>query len=439
MPKNNERIYIKNMSIEGASAVIDDFHYYNGVIQTTSLNERHFFRCSLETLRSIQEQANAGVHILDGHSHYKPALGKSTSASLYAKKVNSTFYVLANVEDVKSNDHIKRLDAGITGELSTGFSFTDETKLISDIDDSEMKRVVDWFYVYYEDESGNILGSKLRDGTRVTAELKGPVNLQEFSIVEKGADPGTKIKKKITENLQNGLFDEGNLEFYAESFNLEYNSFVNSLEYEGKPFLDLGGNPPVQNAELLQKENERLESEVETLTTELGDIRTERDTLKQENETLKESTTEHSDEDFVTLTEEKQELEKQLENAISEDDYTELETEKDGIQTKLTATETELANAKKVISTTETLRDTLKENYSALYLSLYYDGVESDLANAEVKSQMKDLDVLELYNSVTSMRRSLAKKRAKGRQSALSELPEKTNARIPAHINEIGM
>lgn len=444
MPTNNKpRIYIKNVSIEGASAVVDDFHYYNGTIQTMSLNERHFFRCSLETLRSIQKQANDGVELLDSHSHYKPALGRSTSAKLYGKKVSSTFFILANVEDSKSNDHIKRLDAGITRALSTGFSFTDDSKLISDIDGSEMERKFSWFSVYFEDESGNILGAKLKDGTRVTAELKGPVKLHEYSIVGNGADPGAKVKKKIKENLENGLFDEGNLEFYAESFNLEYSSFVNSLGYESnKSIFDLGGNPPVnmKNAELLQKENERLEKEVEDLTAE-------RDTLKSENETLKESATEHTDADFVKLSNEKKELERKLEVALSEADpeaitaleYTELETEKTDLETKLNTANTELEKAQAVISTTETLEDTLKENYKALYLSLYYDSVESDLAEAEVKSQMKDLDVLELYNSVTSMRRSLAKKRAKGRQSATSELPEKTNVRIPAHINEIGM
>ena len=58
---SDKTIYMKNIGIEGASVVVDDFHYYNGTIQTMSLNERHFFRCSLETLRSIQEQANAGV------------------------------------------------------------------------------------------------------------------------------------------------------------------------------------------------------------------------------------------------------------------------------------------------------------------------------------------------------------------------------------------
>ena len=440
----NERIYIKNVSIEGASAVVDDFHYYNGTIQTMSLNERHFFRCSLETLRSIQKQANDGVELLDSHSHYKPALGRSTSAKLYGKKVSSTFFILANVEDSKSNDHIKRLDAGITRALSTGFSFTDDSKLISDIDGSEMERKFSWFNVYYEDESGNILGAKLKDGTRVTAELKGPVKLWEYSIVGIGADPGAKVRKKIKENLENGLFDEGNLEFYAESFNLEYSSFVNSLGYESnKSIFDLGGDPPVNdktNPELLLKENERLEQE-------LDDVTKERDKLKQENETLKESATEHTDADFLKLSNEKKELEQKLEVALSEADpeaitaleYTELETEKTELETKLKTANTELETAKAVISTTETLQDTLKENYKALYISLYYDSVESDLANAEIKSQMKDLDVLELYNSVASMRRSLAKKRAKGRQSATSELPEKTTNRIPAHINEIGM
>lgn len=435
-------IYIQNLGIEGATVVQDDFHYYNGTIQTTSLNERHFFRASLETLRSIQQQANAGVDIRDSHRYYTPALGRSVSATLYDKKVSSTFYVLANVPDVNSNSHIKRLDAGIVGKLSTGFTLTDESKFISDIDGSEMEAKHTWFTTYFEDEEGNILGQKLKNGKRVTAELRGPVKLHEFSIVGSGADPGAEIKKKIKENLQNGLFDEGNLEFYAESLNLEYNSFLNTLEIDNKSIFDLGGEPVSHpnNPELLQKENERLEGELETVTKE-------RDTLKQENDTLKESATEHTDADFVKLSNEKRDLESKLEVALAEADpeaitaleYTELENEKTELESKLNTATTELETAKEIISTAEKLTETLQENYQALYISLYYDGAESDLATAEVKSQMKGLDVLELYNSVSSMRRSLAKKRAKGRQSALSESPSKPKFRVPAHVNEIGM
>ena len=163
--------------------------------------------------------------------------------------------------------------------------------------------------------------------------------------------------------------------------------------------------------ELSHKEIERLESELETVTTE-------RDTLKSENETLKENAPEHTQEDFVTLEEEKAELESKLETA-----------------------QNDLAEKEKVVTISETLKSTLEENYQALYISLYYDGVDSDLAKGEAKSQMKDLNVLEIYNSVTSMRRSLAKKNVKGRQSSTdgSSGKSKNSSRIPAHINEIGI
>ena len=421
MPANKHKLHIKNVAIEGATSVEGDFHYYRGIIQSKSLNKRHFFRASDKTLRSIQEQADAGTHIYNAHSMYggKP-LGKSVSATFYDGKVRSTFYILANVDDVDSNSHIKRLDAGIVDELSTSFYLTDESYITCDAcaDGTRFEQRHTWFSSYFECENNHILGGKYKqDGkeNRVTGELNGPVSLIEYSLVPTGADPGAEITKKVKESMQNGLFDNDTLLFIAECENFEPKSFLNSLELDidnNGTIFDLGRNPmpPNTNPELLVKENERLEGELESMTEE-------RDNLKAENETLKENAGEHTDEDFVTLEEEKTELETTLAN-----------------------TNKELETAKSKVSKIEGLENTLRENYQALYLSLYYDGVETEGSKQEVQSQMKDLDVLELYNSVTSMRRSLAKKRAKGRQSSSDEDYSKSKSRrIPAHVNELGL
>ena len=443
------KLYFHNVGIKGAGAVIEGLHYYNGVIQSTSLNRRYFFNASMQTLRSIQAQANDGVEILSGH--WGKALGSSVSATLYNQVVNSDFYIIADLEDVNSNDEIKRLDTGSLKGLSTGFMLTDESRMICNVcrenglsdKEAEMKQRYSWFSSYFECEAEHVLGSKMRNGVRVTAELMGAVELLEYSIVSRGADPDAKVKEKIKENMQNGLYDDISIASIAESQGWTYSNFMNSLElgsgsgYSGKRIFTFGGelmDPKlVENPEMLLKEAERLE-------TELDNITEERDTLQNEVKELKEGQTNHSDEDYVTLQEQNKDLEKQLENAVLPEDVATIEEEKTEIESKLKTAEADLASEKDIANDARTLRSTLEENYQAHYLSLYYDGDESEIAKNEAVAQMKTLTTSALYNSVQEMRRSLAKKRAKGRQSNTSDwTPAKSNRRIPGYQNDIGM
>ena len=220
----SDKLYIKNVSIEGAGAVEGVFHYYDATIQTNSLNERYFFRADNTTLRSIAEKAAQGVSILSGH--YGKALGKSTSGRLYDKKVMSNFFVRSGLKDVNSDDEIARLDSGITSEVSTGFRLLPESKMTRDVCSEQMKQKYSWFMSYFECEEGHILGQMLKKGgKRVTALLSGPVDLFEYSLVREGADPGNRIIKKISENLKNGIFDEESLLSFAECQNIKFDSF----------------------------------------------------------------------------------------------------------------------------------------------------------------------------------------------------------------------
>lgn len=441
-------IYIKNVGIEGVGGVVEGLHYYNGTIQTNSLNKRHFFEASAETLRSIQQQANEGVNVYPSHRTYSAPIGKSTAATMYGGKVNSTFFIKEGMKDVNSDDHIARLDAGIVDMLSTGLLLTDESEMVCNVclndglsrKESRMQHKPSWFISYFECEAGHVLGSKLRNGDRVTAKLHGPVDLQEYSIVPSGADPGAKMIKKLKESMESNSLDETFLLYVAESNNFAFNSLMNSLGIEAQDpdilQFNLGGLPEMNNPKLLQKENERLQSELDAATTELGEVTTERDALKEKVESLEGNEPKHSDEDFVTLQEERDELKNKLDNAPSEEDLTAAQEENTDLRTQLTKAESDLVSAQEKASVADTLRSTLEENYRALYTSLYYDGIDSDMAETEAKTQMNGLNVLEMYNSVTSMRRSLAKKRAKGRQST-GDAPSRSKARIPAHINEI--
>ena len=82
-------------------------HGYRGTISSTSMNQQAF-HISLETLRSIAKQANAGVPIHFGHQTYQFQAGMSTSATLNGEKVISDFYIIEGLDDVNSDDVITR-------------------------------------------------------------------------------------------------------------------------------------------------------------------------------------------------------------------------------------------------------------------------------------------------------------------------------------------
>lgn len=290
-------IYIKNVGITGVGAIEGAFHFYDGTIQSGSLNKRYFFRISNRTLRSIQEQANAGTHVYPGHRTYGQPLGKSVNARLYGGKVNSQFFVQAGLSDVNSDDHIRRLDSGVTDALSTGFMMTDESKIMCDLcENEEMEAQVSWFSLYWECQNGHRLGRiDKATGKRVTGELQGPVDLKEFSIVATGADPEGKVLKKIREEVKNGDIDLEHLNYIAEAYNLSFNNFCNSLSTESGlviPGWTPPNNPkPTPNGggkvakDLLEQENEQLTQQVEQLTAQLAEL--ENNYTSEEYESLK--------------------------------------------------------------------------------------------------------------------------------------------------------
>lgn len=289
----SNKLYMRNVSIEGAGAIEGEDHYYRGIIQSTSLNTRYAFRAAMDTLRSIASQANSGVAVYAGHRYFNNPLGKSVSGTLYDEKVFSNFFITSGVQDTNSDDHIKRLDKGIVGDLSTGFMLTDQSKIKCDLCNGTFEQKYSWFNSYFEDAEGHILGQRIRSGEnkgkRVTGELSGPVNLNEYSIVESGADPGAKIIKKIKENLQNGIFDEGILEYFAESMNLGFANLQNSLDVGTPRRRSFTGGTGM--SDLLKAENERLSTEnteqaeqIETLESQVENMYSTEDYESMESE-----------------------------------------------------------------------------------------------------------------------------------------------------------
>ena len=223
--------YTQNLMIDGATETQGNRHGYKGTISSTSLNQQAF-HISLETLRNIRDQANAGVPVHFNHETYNFQAGKSTKATLNDEKVNAEFYILAGLDDINSDDVIKRMDEGVVDALSIGFMGGD---FYCDLCDEKMELFIDFFFATRECSNGHVLGRMTKDDKKeklVTAEVRGKVNLREFSVVNKGADPSAKMIKKLQSELSNGTLNETELTFIAETHNFNLNHLCETLGYD---------------------------------------------------------------------------------------------------------------------------------------------------------------------------------------------------------------
>ena len=191
--------YTQNLMIDGASEAQGNRHYYKGTISSTSMNSQAF-HISKETLQNIAEQANAGVPIHFNHNTYEFQVGMSTQAEMngHGNKVNSEFYILSGLDDVHSDDVITRMDDGAVNGLSIGFLGGD---FYCDLcEDALMEFRDDGYWFVRMCENGHKLGRMVKEGKKsklVTAEVRGKVKLQEYSVVNKPADPSAKMIKKL--------------------------------------------------------------------------------------------------------------------------------------------------------------------------------------------------------------------------------------------------
>ena len=224
--------YTQNLMIDGASETQGNKHGYKGTISSTSLNQQGF-HISKETLGYIAEQANAGVDVHFNHNTYQFQAGKSTWAKLVRNKVNAEFYILAGLDDINSDDVIRRMDEGVVDSLSIGFVGGD---FYCDLCEDEKMEFRDdgWWFVRMC-ANGHKLGRMVKDGKKeklVTAEVRGKVNLREFSVVNRGADPSAKMIKKLQSELSNGTLNETELTFIAETHNFNLNHLCETLGYD---------------------------------------------------------------------------------------------------------------------------------------------------------------------------------------------------------------
>lgn len=281
--------YISNMKVLEAGETTETRQSYRGSISSTSLNSK-FFALSLPTLRSVVRQANEGVGVYFNHETYSSMQsGKSTRSYLREEKAITDFYILSDLEDTNSNDVIRRLNEAVVDALSIGFTGGD---FMCDLCSEEMK--YGYFYLY--DENDHYLGQQLEKGKYITATVEGEVELDEFSVVGRGADPTAKIIKQLQDDLQSNKLSETGLLAMAEYHNLGLSQFKKTLGYgnpksllEGKSRRTTSLPPkpkqgegnmaaPELNEETIQKLHDDLEfanNERERLETELAELQTE--------------------------------------------------------------------------------------------------------------------------------------------------------------------
>jgi hypothetical protein len=238
--------YTQNLQIDGATETQGNRHGYRGTISSTSMNQQAF-HISLETLRNIRDQANAGVPIHFNHETHQFQGGMTTSATLNGEKVNAEFYIIAGLNDINSDDIITRMDDGAVNSLSLGFmggKYKCELcreQMTPYHDRSGMKLRTAW-----RDDNGHVLGRMTKEGKRemvVTAEVKGKVNLTELSVVGTGADPSAKIIKKLQSDLNSGELHASELNFIAETHNYNLSQLCETLGYRQQGNLLLPKTP----------------------------------------------------------------------------------------------------------------------------------------------------------------------------------------------------
>ena len=400
--------HIENFQIEGAGAKIDGLHNYYGTFTSTSRNSRNF-SLAPDTMADVVRQANAGVELRKSHRTYTDPIGKFISAHLTedGKQGAGNFFVREGLQGPLSDDVIKMIDSEIMDSMSIGFAHTEDTKVMCDTckmlgDTNQMKPKFTWFSYYFECDEGHILGRKSKVKKKEvlnTATYEGTIKLREISVVGTGADPNAKIIKKLQEELRAGNIELGDLNFFSESLNVELSHFNQLLG------LDSPEPPPRKTYSIPNKRSKPVSEPTNALQSVVDELT---------------NTVE-------TQTERITELETELEDRPTQENYDELETELESVQSQLAAKESEL--------------ETLKAEYEALtedgteareierarghsYLKEYYGDNYKELP--ECHNHIKNLDD---ENSSVGVLRSLAdgfrsmavSKRPKGRQSRMGD------------------
>ena len=116
--------------------------------------------------------------------------------------------------------------------------------------------------------------------------MHGEVNLKEFSVAWKGADPGSKQVKKLHEEFGNEPIDRGVIHALAEINGFDLNQFCLQLGFDNHQSVKSFSFPTNPQPEPKGESKMANDADIQQLQKQIKDLSDERDTLKTENAEL---------------------------------------------------------------------------------------------------------------------------------------------------------
>ena len=272
----NDLAYINNLAIGKLIRNDDEFAIFEGYASTQSLNSYNYMmdksslRNFVNDAKSAEGRPMYADHSLSNPFDNRAEIGRTFGGTLYAKKAKLEFGVLRDLNDVNSNDIIRRMEKQVSTALSVGHK---EAEYKCNI----CAELMEYTYYSIEDKNGHYPGQNLKvDGkdTLVTATAFN-ARLRELSIVGEGADPDAKIIGKLKQELANGNLTPEGLVFMAEFHNINSESFYNNLGYNGyvpKQY-SIPSKGTIRMENLLEKTNEELVERITDMTDEINTLK----------------------------------------------------------------------------------------------------------------------------------------------------------------------
>lgn len=195
--------------------------YFEWVITNDAVDSYYTYQDEKTSLPNYAKQAAAGVPILKNHDYRELNMGKSTTGvfNLKTNEVTSKGYIQEGLDDVGSDDVIKRILAGTTTDVSIGFR-GDEVC-------TECGDKVHWFWG--DCDNGHYPGQVLTDDDGNERTVYGRIEngeLVEYSPVWRGANPDAKVIRSVREFYKSGDLKDKHIDRLSNRFNCEFRNYI---------------------------------------------------------------------------------------------------------------------------------------------------------------------------------------------------------------------
>ena len=255
---------------------------YEWIISNDSVDSYLSFMDPLTTLPNFARDAKRGVPIQKNHDYSELQLGRSTGGRFDAKtnQVYADGYILEGLDDIGSDDVIKRLETDTARWVSVGFRGDYKCSIC----DSKMS----WFWG--DCNNGHVIGTEVHFDEKgyETDDLKKSVRtetvyekivdgeLLEFSPVWRGATPDAELIKTVRSLYADKEIDDKHVENACRHLNCDVRTLLD------KQPIRLRSNPmskPLDPTELEGLEAEALITKLEEAHEQIRVLETEKETL----------------------------------------------------------------------------------------------------------------------------------------------------------------